>query len=853
MKKTILLIGLMLVFLSSFAFAYSTDVDGDNNPDATDMDIQVVGFDAYCNVDAAYYPYYLIYPLVNASNPYDPATNKKITMDPNTWRYVLNIADRLGGADPYTQRAWICWDIDEDGVYNEGPYGTDAMGEKYSDTCRYISNPIITDPITGVESQANVCPQGRDQGIENYDTTPPAPITITPPQNNTQPPAQNETLPPVNPPQNDTPVDPTQPNLSTYYVSTTGNDANSGTIDQPLATIGEGLDRLEPGDALYIRGGTYTQAALFDIAGTENAPITISAYDNEKVVIDGATMYKWDMPTITSSARHLVINGLEIKNFVGYGIYVHGGASHITFSNIDLHNTNTGIRVTDPGSLGEVSYLTLINFKTHHNELAGFDCAPGPCNYVHFKNFTASDNGGTDSNTAADGIAFEGGSHDIIIENSLSEYNAGDGFDSKSDNTQIIDSISRYNARNGIKLWGVGGSMKNSLTYRNGLAGLVIANGADVDVINNVIAFNGIIYGDYGAYAVYDAGQTASFSFHNNIFAFNNGGFHIGNGATVRSMSNNIYFGTGNNYAVEGKYGRFTIQDIQNGLLTQQTGLEQGSMGLDPLFVAANLNNFRLLMNSPAIDKGTGMLAPIFDMDGNTRPSGNGYDIGAYEYLGEIQPQNNTNQTQPPTQNQTNQTLPPAGPVLTINCDTFGQEQYHGEMQFVANGVKGNACRMDGANDYISIETTDETNFGDNEDFSISLWVRTNYSGGYMVSNRNTDPSYAMILSSRRPHLAFRDGEITETYLSKTVIPKNRWTQVVMTFDRDSMAKVYVNGTMIKQFGVSGIGGFDTGAMIYIGSNKGINTFFRGDMDEVKIYDRVLSQEEIMEEYGTNN
>src|SRR5206468_9648869 len=41
--------------------------------------------------------------------------------------------------------------------------------------------------------------------------------------------------------------------------------------------------------------------------------------------------------------------------------------------------------------------------------------------------------------------------------------------------------------------------------------------------------------------------------------------------------------------------------------------------------------DFHLRDGSPAIDSGTSANAPSFDLDGNPRPVGAGYDVGAYE------------------------------------------------------------------------------------------------------------------------------------------------------------------------------------------------------------------------------
>jgi predicted outer membrane repeat protein len=51
----------------------------------------------------------------------------------------------------------------------------------------------------------------------------------------------------------------------------------------------------------------------------------------------------------------------------------------------------------------------------------------------------------------------------------------------------------------------------------------------------------------------------------------------------------------------------------------------------DPLFVNPAGDNYHLAAGSPAIDTGANV-GVATDLDGVTRPQGNGYDIGAYEY-----------------------------------------------------------------------------------------------------------------------------------------------------------------------------------------------------------------------------
>jgi len=53
----------------------------------------------------------------------------------------------------------------------------------------------------------------------------------------------------------------------------------------------------------------------------------------------------------------------------------------------------------------------------------------------------------------------------------------------------------------------------------------------------------------------------------------------------------------------------------------------------DPLFINAAGADFHLQGNSPAIDHGSVVGAPGTDFDGQARPHGAGYDIGADEYV----------------------------------------------------------------------------------------------------------------------------------------------------------------------------------------------------------------------------
>ncbi len=75
-----------------------------------------------------------------------------------------------------------------------------------------------------------------------------------------------------------------------FYVSPQGDDTHDGRGPEPaqaLRTIQAGVDRLQPGDTLYLRAGTYRELVTFPRSGTAPAPITLRPFGREEVTITG--------------------------------------------------------------------------------------------------------------------------------------------------------------------------------------------------------------------------------------------------------------------------------------------------------------------------------------------------------------------------------------------------------------------------------------------------------------------------------------------------------------------------------------------------------------------------------------
>jgi hypothetical protein len=99
-----------------------------------------------------------------------------------------------------------------------------------------------------------------------------------------------------------------------------------------------------------------------------------------------------------------------------------------------------------------------------------------------------------------------------------------------------------------------------------------------------------------------------------------------GNSVSGLDVRNTIFWGPGSPFN-----GDVTTSDVQNSIVTQ-SGFPgtNGNIAADPQFVDAAGGDYHLAASSPAIDAGTSVSAPVFDLDDRARVGLP--DIGAYEF-----------------------------------------------------------------------------------------------------------------------------------------------------------------------------------------------------------------------------
>ncbi len=163
-------------------------------------------------------------------------------------------------------------------------------------------------------------------------------------------------------------------------------------------------------------------------------------------------------------------------------------------------------------------------------------------------------------------------------------------------------------------------------------------------------------------------------------------------------------------------------------------------------------------------------------------------------------------------------------------------------------GRTGPALDFDGDNDYVDCGNDESLDITDA--ITIELWhmppVTPEFT--HMVSKWQ---AYALrITSNNQIYMAIWDDgtEYKTTFSSGGIFQAGVWTHVVGTYNGE-VVKAYINGVDLEKDN-SHVGNIDTNSNILnIGRYQGRSAYVNGTIDEVRIYNRALSAEEIWQLY----
>ena len=174
---------------------------------------------------------------------------------------------------------------------------------------------------------------------------------------------------------------------------------------------------------------------------------------------------------------------------------------------------------------------------------------------------------------------------------------------------------------------------------------------------------------------------------------------------------------------------------------------------------------------------------------------------------------------------------------------------YDGDCPTWTEGKYGSALSFDGTNDYVEIPYDDSLNI--TEQVTVAAWVKPDLLDTWrgIVAGSKTDlNSFLLQTINGGFEFALKTTENSWAWVNKGGYSAGNWYHVVGVYDKNSTQnnlRLYVNGELVAQATISG---YITGN----GNNKTIGMYnygndrvFDGIIDEVMIWSRVLSYDEI--------
>jgi len=238
---------------------------------------------------------------------------------------------------------------------------------------------------------------------------------------------------------------------ATLIVSGTGSDSNPGTLAQPLLTIQRAVDLVAAGDTIAVRAGTYRPTSTIKILknGTAAAPITLTSYNNERVIIDAEAM-PYTPGAVDSSIPRADRGALHVEG------------DWWRFSQLEITHGPYGVFGVDTNNGVYDRLITRDNYESGVH-LQGASAGNQIINLDSYGNRDPRKNG-----ESADGLAIkEGSGSGNAVRGARLWFNSDDGFDAWEFLSPItIDGSIAYG--NGYNRWNLPNYTGDGNGFKNG-------------------------------------------------------------------------------------------------------------------------------------------------------------------------------------------------------------------------------------------------------------------------------------------------------------------------------------------------------------------------------------------------
>ncbi len=592
---------------------------------------------------------------------------------------------------------------------------------------------------------------------------------------------------------------------ATYYVSPSGSDSNAGSQAAPFRTVAKGVNTANPGDTVILEDGTYgNEGHISDgtgcyygcaapvwitNAGTSSAWITLKAENKWGAVLDcGTTTTQLGCDTyldFADTAAYWVIQDLVIMRGAFAGIHDNTAASHLTFTGNQIEYIGNYYTTTQIGICG-----------------IGF--------------------GNSSTNITIEGNVI----HDVGRTGGLSILNHDHGIYASGANATITNNIFYNNSK--------GWDIQTSHGANNWL------------IANNTFAFSSLA--GSGQIILWDgevANSISNITIRNNIF-------YNPSGPAIVTYSD---VGTSSIPGCSIDHNLTTASSIYDNGMSCATSSNMLSTNPALMNVSASPYDFHLQSGSPAIDQGMTVSAVPKDFDGNLRPQGAAYDIGAYEFVSSTGSNGGSGSGTGSGSNTGSGTgggTSGSGPVAywgfnelsgSTTADLSGDGNT-GTLHHATWSTSGcSAClQFNGSSAYVSVNESSSLEL--TNQLTIAVWVNP-------ASKSGSDPrivsklyDWELKLNGSSPQFSAAGKYAVMNYSAAV----NKWQHLVFTFS-NGVVNAYVNGAPVTLGANTFAGAAASFSMyqygLYIGTDPSLAYWFKGYLDEVRIYNRPLSAAEV--------
>lgn len=423
-----------------------------------------------------------------------------------------------------------------------------------------------------------------------------------------------------------------------YFVSIDGNDSNPGTASEPFETIDKAISVVSPGEAVLVKSGTYTGDFEIDVSGSSGSPITFMGEPGTKLVTDKSQ----NNASVWIRADYVTLRGFDVEGNIHvqghFNIveenYVHDSWEKVgIFFSAEERNSadctnNIARSNTIERAVGQGLYLEGRDHQLLNNDVSRTqDTAPDGSNQ-----------------TDADGMRFFGSGH-LVKGNYIHDI-----WQTDMEGAPHIDIMQTFQEAHDIVFDGnvmhnpnPSGSNRILMLERQAGEGPV----SDLTWVNNIFIFSDDSSSHMNFNRKSGQPEIVNMNVVNNVFYTPNG--QVEKAASFNNITNAVFK---NNLVINTGLDGRTYLDPSDGTTTDGFGNNAvfntvGSPGgspypgdlweVNPQVVDINGStidelDFRLNPGSPLIDAGVSISYTDHDFDGNSRPHGSGWDIGAFEF-----------------------------------------------------------------------------------------------------------------------------------------------------------------------------------------------------------------------------